>query len=277
MNRSLEALAIFAVCLGGILAVVRVSTQDATGPKSVANRAKAPAVPATGSSSAADGREEIQPDEVAPVEPVTNLLAHEQGCGLDRVEGKVYPPQSPLLSQREIAERAIRSAPWRIYVLTDADALADEVATGYDEEYDAAMTGRLTRRQVEADYAAAELAAARETELNPKGEAFVKNLLTIRDSSLQQLLRMKTAYAEPAARAVENKWSVSSWPLLVQYPRAKREARQHLRHQQRTEAGRKQVSWDDYLSFAERHLTQSQQSLQTAQEQKAPKSKLFPR
>jgi hypothetical protein len=291
MNRSLEALAIFAICLAGILAVVRFSTQDgATGPGSVANRGKSPAVPATGSSSAADQREASQPDDLSPVEPATNVLAHEQGCGLDRNEGKVYPPQSPLLSPREVAQRAIRSAPWRMVVLPEAES--EELATGYDEEYDAAMAdalfsttegidlsqGDLDRQQIEADYAAAELAAAGEaTGSNPQSTAFVQGLLALRDSSLARLQQWKTTYADPSVRAIENKWSVSRWPLLLQYPRAKQEARQLLLHRQRAESRRMPISWDDYLSFAERHLTHPAESIQTAQERKVPKSKLFPR
>ena len=289
MNRSLEALAIFAICLAGILAVVRFSTQaDATGQRSVAKGAKAPAVPSQGTSSAADQRKDAQAEDVEPVEPPLNALAHEQGCGLDKNEGKVYSPQTPLLSQREIAERAIRSTPWRLYVLPDADAAADELATGYDEEYDAAMRDMLTdssvsleqseRQQRETEYAAAELAAAGgATESNSQAEWFVKGLLAIGDSSLQQLQHLTTAYAGPAARAIENKWSISRLPLLLQYPRAKPEARQLLLHRQRADAGRSQVNWDDYLSFTERHLAPPTETVQAVQERKIPRSKLFPR
>jgi hypothetical protein len=277
MNRSLEALAIFAVCLAGILAVVRFSTQaDTTGPRSVAGRTKAPTIPAQGTSSAADRREDVQPDVVDPVEPPLNSLAHEQGCGLDKSEGKVYPPLSPLLTQQQIAERTIRSAPWRMYVLPDADSAADELATGYDEEYDAAMADMLSgsstsdelseRQQVEAEYAAAELAAAREA-TEPKLEAqwLVKNLLAMRDSSLQHLQQWLTGYADPALRAFSNKTSISRWPLLFQSPRAKRQARQPLLDGQRAESDSRRVSWDDYLSFAERHLSHPVDTSQTAQ------------
>ena len=289
MNRSLEALAIFSVCLAGILAVVRVSTRtDATGPRNIAGRAKAAAVPAQGSSSAADRREATPASQIDPVEPPTNTLAHAEGCGLDKSEGKVYPPLSPLLTQRQIAEQAIRSEPWPMYVLPDANTAFDELATGYDEEYDAVMADMLTvspdsverseRHQVEAEYAAAELAAACEaTEPTAKGEWFVKYLLGLRDSSLRQVQDWNTAYADPAFRALDNKWSVSRWPLLFQYPRAKQEGRQLLLQRQRAEANSRQVDWDDYLSFAERHLSQPTESSQTARERKVPMSKLFPR
>lgn len=288
MNRSLEALAIFAICLAGILTVVRFSTQTGTtGPRSVAGRTKAPTIPAQGTSSAADRREDVQPHQVDPVEPPQNSLAHEQGCGLDKSEGTIYPPLSPLLTPRQVAELAIRSAPWRLCVLPDPEA-TDELATGYDEEYDAAMADMLSgsstsdelseRRQMEAEYAAAELAAAREATV-PKLEAewLVKNLLAIRDTSLQQLRQWISDYADPAIRALDNKSSVSRWPLLFQNPRAKRQVHQRLLDGQRADSNSRRVSWDDYLSFAERHLSHPVDSSQTAQERKVPRSKLFPR
>lgn len=296
MNRSLEALAIFTVCLAGILATVRFSAQaDPTGPRSVAARAKAPALPPQDSGSAADDREneappqeEPAPGETGQTKPAVQSLAHEQGCGLDRNEARVYAPQLPLLSQREIAERAIRSAPWRIYVLPAPEAAAEELATGYDEEYDAAMAIALggaaggneltARNQIEEEYAAAELAAARETE-EPSAEqkSNGKSLQELNNAVIQQWQSWKGTYADPVLRALENRWSFSRWPLSSSSPRAKQEARQRLLHRERAESPGPRVSWDDYLSFAERHLTPPVQPVQTAHEPKVPKSRLFPR
>lgn len=276
MNRSLEALAIFVICLGGTLAVVRYSSSGpAAAGRNVADR-QVPAMPAPSSSSAADKRPEAGEALAALESPVPAPPAEQpdyaHGCGLDRAAGCVYSPQGPLLSPRQIALQAIRSEPIPLVVLPDP-ASDEELATGYDPAYDDAMDpvaseDELSREQIEAEYSAAELSAA-VAGSNLRAGAVLHSLH-------QQLLHLKSAYADPAARAVESKWSVSRWPLLLQYPRARREAQQQL-HRQRADANRQQVSWDDYLSFAERYLNQPEETVQTAQERKAPKSKLFPR
>lgn len=288
MNRSLEALAIFVICLGGILAVVRFSTSEQTAAsRNVADRAVSPAAPVQGSSSAAEQRMVEPAEPSSDDEPVT--FDYAQGCGLDRDAGHVYPPQTPLLSQREIALRAIRSEPWPLLVLTDPAGAAEEIATGYDPDYDAAMasgdetdemTKEVSRRYTEAEYAAAELAAAREAATDNTWHVLTGQLASLRSWSREVARSLDAAYSQPTWRAIETRWSESNLPALFTYPRAKSEARRQLLLRQRAAAGNGgpatgQITWDDYLSFAERHLQPPAE--QAVRERKEPKSRLFPR
>jgi hypothetical protein len=281
MNRSLEALAIFAICLGGMLAVVRYSAQDRTADRRV-EEAAAPAVPAKSSGTAAE------PQTPADLVLSENQLTYDAGCGLDRDLNQHYTPNRPLLSPREVALRAILSPPIPLMILP----VESEVATGYDAAYDAAMCPTevseldLSRAEIEREYAAAELAAA-----NPIPE----NSELIADSPICKLLsgtvqqiwagvsaetaHLRRSYVDPASRAIENRWS-SEFQRLLRYPRAKAEAREHLLLRQRVEAkANGPVSWDDYLGFTERKLPvrATERAEPRVAEQKRPRNVLWPR
>jgi hypothetical protein len=266
MNRSLEALAIFSICLGGILAVVRCSTVERTVTEpSVAER-PVEVAPAKNAGSAVE-----QP---AVEQFAADFdLAYSAGCGLDRNNGHVYAPQSPLLSPREVAQRAIRSLPIPLVVLPEvADELADR--TGYDAAFDAAMgdaspeTGELSRKQIEAEYAAAELAAAAEgsptgvfsqepapselTPASPTWDLISGGLSTFRNELLHNSRQLQISFA-PIARGIENRLLRMSFPSL-RYPRAKSEAREPLLHRQQAVHVTSGVTWGDYLAFVDRAL-----------------------
>lgn len=279
MNRSLEALAIFTICLGGILAVVRCSTSvhSATEP-SVAEGTKSG--PAKNSGSAAEQSN-----------PANCELAYLEGCGLDRNDGQVYAPLSPLLSPREVAQRAIRSQPIPLVILPDADELADR--TGYDAAYDTAMCTELpveeelNYSQLEAEYAAAELAAATEgaatgTELTPPSptwDLIAGSFTAVRTNLGNGSHHLQQSYLDPISRGVENRLMQMPLPTL-QYPRAKVEARRHLLLRERAEAkSRQSITWDDYLAFVGRQLpvnTSEEQEPRIAR-QKSPRNVLWPR
>lgn len=258
MNRSLEALAIFAICLGGMLAVVRFSAQVRTAEDRLGEEAAAPAAPAKTSGTA------VEPQSAAESMASASQLTYDAGCGLDRDLQQTYAPNRPLLSPREVALRAILSPPIPLLILP----VETEVATGYDSAYDEAMCptepaeAELSRVEIENEYAAAELAAA---ELNSGNSELIAN------SPVCELLRgavgqfwgglaaetahLRQSYLDPAARAIENRWSVSQFPNWLRYPRAKAEAREHLLHRQRAEgAANDLIGWNDYLAFAERKL-----------------------
>lgn len=293
MNRSLEALAIFTICLGGILAVVRCSTTERSAAEpGIAERTNSKSAPASNSGSAAE-----------QVTPTNGELAYSEGCGLDRNVGQVYAPFSPLLSPREIALRAIRSQPIPLVILPDA---ANEVAalTGYDVVYDQALGNILpsseespvdpTRSQLEAEYAAAELAAAAEgaatgtftvippTELTPPSrtwELISGSVAAVRSDLVNGSRHLQRSYVEPMTRGVENQLQRIPLPTL-NFPRAKTEARQQLLWQQRAAAEPAQsITWDDYLAFVGRRLpieNSSEPEPRVAQ-QKSPRNVLWPR
>lgn len=281
MNRSLEALAIFAICLGGMLAVVRYSAQDRTADGR-SEEAAAPAVPAKTSGTA------VEPQTAAESLTPETQQTYEAGCGLDRDQNLSYSPNRPLLSPREVALRAILSPPIPLMILP----VEPELATGYDAAYDAAMCPteisdlELSRAEIEREYAAAELAAAEEIPANSE---------LIADSPVSKLLRgtvqqfwsgvsaetthLRRSYVDPASRAIENRWS-SEIQRLFRHPRAKAEAREHLLLRQRAEAeSTGPVSWDDYLAFTERNLPV--RAMEVAEprvaEQKRPRNVLWPR
>lgn len=258
MNRSLEALAIFTICLGGILAVVRYSAQDRSADRRMAEQAE-PSQPATPPKNCCSEAEETSPDGCD--------ASYAAGCGLDRNEGTVYSPYSPLLSPREVALKAILSEPIPLLILPEADEA--ELQTGYDAAYDAAMTHtppsgeEFSRAELEAEYAAAELAAASIgetagtfTALTPPSPLW--SLLTRGVVGAQSQLSdgsawLQRSYVDPFSRGIANRWSQSNLPRLLTYPRAKYEARQRLLLQKSVQNSPR-VGWDDYLSFVERQL-----------------------
>ncbi len=252
MNRSLEALAILTICLGGILAVVRISSQDQAPARNIAKGSQSPAAPAATSGSAADSR--------LPTETIA--WTYERGCGLDRSAGLVYPQYSPLLSPGEIARRAIRSAPLPMFVLPDPSEFAgyEQSLTHYDATYDAAVFGEnpqseeLSYEQIEQEYAAAELAAAQQ----PVGTwlTIVDPFQTLWSRLSEQAKTAQQAYAAPAWRAIEARWSQSSLPKLLLQPRAKAQSRPRLWPRQPAQGQAvSRITWDDYLAFAERNLS----------------------
>jgi hypothetical protein len=280
MNRSLEALAIFTICLGGILAVVRFSAQDRSADRRVATQGEQ-VQPATPPKNCCSEDEQIAPDGCA--------ASYAEGCGLDRNEGTVYSPWSPLLSPREVALRAIRSEPIPLVILPEANEA--ELQTGYDAAYDAAMTDppaaeeQLSRAEIEAEYAAAELAAASVgdaegtfSELTPPSPAW--SLLTRSVTGAKSQFSEATAwvqrsYVDPFSRGFAHRWSQSDLRLLI-HPRAKVEARQQLLHRKRAQNS-KQVSWDDYLAFVDRRLVKKPTSEEREAHVARQKNVLWPR
>lgn len=277
MNRSLETLAIFAICLGGMLAVVRFSAQDRPTSRHVAEGTKSKAVPAKTSGTAAEP-------------PVTDecQLAYDAGCGLDRCENLVYAPNRPLLSPREVALRAILSPSIPLLVLPDAPLQT----TGYDAAYDAAMCPaeaahvELSRAEIEAEYAAAELAAANEappqqSELiaaSPVWNLLSGSLKQVRNDFAAKTTHLQQSYVDPFSRAIENRWSQSEWHRLMRHPRAKTEGREHLLLRERAEVSER-ITWDDYLAFTGRALpVRANESAEPRMaEQKKPRNVLWPR
>lgn len=289
MNRSLEALAIFTICLGGILAVVRCSTTERPAAESgMAEQTNSEAVPARNSGSAAE-----------QATPPNCELAYNEGCGLDRNDGQVYAPLSPLLSPREIALRAIRSQPIRLVILPEPAALSDQ--TGYDVAYDTAMgnelpsPAELTRSQIEAEYAAAEMAAAVEraaagtftgvvppTELTPPSrtwELISGSLTAVRSNIVNGSHHLQRSYVDPIARGVENRLLRMPLPTL-NHPRTQEGGRAQLLYRQRAGVESSQnVTWDDYLGFVGRELPvePSEESEPRVARQKSPRNVLWPR
>lgn len=267
MNRSLEALAIFSICLGGILAAVRISAQQRPVSGEVAG-VKASA-PAKNSGSAVERTPAVVADStIADCE-----LAYAAGCGFDRNEQFVYSPCTPLLSPREVALLAIRSEPIPLIVLPEES----ETATGYDAAYDAAMetvlaplevVNELTRTAVEAEYAAAELATAGESagpgtfenlhvsELSPSSptwQLILFGLTNVRSEVTDRAVWLQQSYLQPLARGVENRMSqlpLPRWP----HPRARAEAQQQMLLKKRAENPAGPVSWEDYVGFTARNL-----------------------
>lgn len=291
MNRSLEALAIFTICLGGILAVVRCSTTERSAAEpSVAERPNS--VPAKNSGSAAE-----------QATPINCELAYYAGCGLDRNDGQIYAPLSPLLSSREIALRAIRSQPIPLVILPEG---ANELValTGYDAAYDIAMgnelpspdesPAELTRSQIEAEYAAAELAAAAgaatgtftgttfPTELTPPSrtwELISGSLAAVRSDIVSGSQHLQRSYVDPIARGVENHLLRMPLPTLT-HPRTQEGGRAQLLYRQRASVESSQsVTWDDYLAFVVRKLPvePSEELEPRVARQKSPRNVLWPR
>jgi hypothetical protein len=287
MNRSLEALAIFTICLGGILAVVRISTKDQAGAsRKMAERPAVPAASEQGSRSAGELPSAAPvAAKLAASEPGDSVFSFAQGCGLDRSTGDVYSAFPPVISHAEVVQRVIRSQPLPIYVLPDAESAdvlanatedtAEDAATSERTEYDAAYDEALFHVGEEAvlldsetarEYAAAELAAAGvvPAEIMPEqttADVYAPwQLLSGRWDAAQASLshgfeHYHDCYLAPARRALENRWSSSEWPRLLEHPRAKAEARRQLLQHQRAAAERAgRVSWDDYVAFADRHL-----------------------
>jgi hypothetical protein len=269
MNRSLEALAILVICLVGILAAVRMSTPDqGSAGRAVAGKRNEPqrGTPDKSGSSAVEGS----------AQPGRECLAHESyddGCGLDRATGQVYRPLSPLLSPREFAARVIRSQPLPMIVLAEAEP--SEEITGYDAAYDAVMFGQLASapldyKQIEADYAAAEQAAAFDA---TDEEAFFtasRDSLTRAVTSLAPWLTEKLqiagqeladnakhyqrAYA-PVMGAVSGRWTEHVAPRLRLFPRSPAAARKQLLHREQANAAlTPSVTWHDYEHFADRAI-----------------------
>ncbi len=290
MNRSLEALAIFTICLGGILAVVRCSTADRQATEStVAEETKS--APAKNSGSAA---EQVAPHDCE--------LAYLEGCGLDRNEGLVYSPLSPLLSPREVALRAIRSQPIPLVILPEAAELADR--TGYDKAYDNALSDaptaeeELSRAELEAEYAAAELAAATEGSNTGVYDSATRNLELTPPSPTWSLIsgsmsafgsdllhgtrHVQRSYVEPFSRGIENRLMRMPLPTLRD-PRAKEEVRRHLLLREQAEANQDSrslsVTWNDYLGFVGRKLpvVPNEGAEQRVARQKSPRNVLWPR
>jgi hypothetical protein len=221
-------------------------------------------------------------------------LAYFEGCGLDRNDGQVYSPLSPLLSPREVALRAIRSQLIPMVILPEAEELADR--TGYDAAYDSAMCDELptevelTRAALEAEYAAAELAAAAEpyhtTELTPPSPTWnliSGSLSAIGSDLINGSRHLQRSYVDPFSRGVENRLQQISLPTL-NYPRAKTEARRHLLLHERAEANQRtkstqNVTWDDYLAFVGRKLPveSSNEPEPRVARQKSPRNVLWPR
>jgi|GEM_PF-6554778 len=275
MNRSLEALAIFTICLGGILAVVRFSAQDRT-----VGRVAEQAVPETAPAKNCGSAVEKTPDACE--------LAYAAGCGLDRNEGTVYAPYSPLLSPREVALLAIRSAPIPLVVLPEAQA---ELQTGYDAAYDAAMGAaqptpeELARAAIEAEYAAAELAAAGAsaaeifTEFSPPSPTWIlisRGVTGMQWQGTEASAWLQRSYVEPFARALLHRCADYDMPRLLSYPRAQTEARQPLLYRQRAE-NMQRVDWNDYLEFADGQRTLTKEHSEAKIARQKPRNVLWPR
>ncbi|WP_254510498.1 hypothetical protein [Anatilimnocola floriformis] len=283
MNRSLEALAIFTICLGGILAVVRFSAQD-RGAHRVAERTQSAAEPAKNSGSAV---EQVAP---AKTEMAAAEVTYSDGCGLDRTEGTVYSPCSPLLSPREVALLAIRSEPLPLLILPDVDEA--DLQTGYDPAYDTAMGDNPLAdeelRQIAAEYAAAELAAAAEAELegvfsellkpSPVWSLLNRSVTGTKSQLIDASAWLQRSYVDPFSRGIANRWSSSELPQLMTHPRAKAESRRQLMKRQSVQNSQR-VGWDDYLDFVDRRLVKKQTSSegepQLAREK--PRNVLWPR
>jgi hypothetical protein len=256
MNRSLEALAIFTICLGGILAVVRISTKDQAGAsRKMAERPAVPAASEQGSRSAGELPSAAPvAAKLAASEPGDSVFSFAQGCGLDRSTGDVYSAFPPVISHAEVVQRVIRSQPLPIYVLPDAGEEKVLLDTEAAREYAAA------------ELAAAELPAAEVIEGNTdERNAYAPwHSLAGRwreaTSSLGQgAQHYHDCYLAPAQRALESRWSNSAFPRLLEHPRAKAEARRQLLQHQRAAAERAgRVTWDDYLAFADRRLQPTQ-------------------
>jgi hypothetical protein len=283
MNRSLEALAIFAICLGGMLAVVRFSAQD----RSVESRNVA-----EGTSKAIPPKTSGTTAEPPPSDECQ--LAYDAGCGFDRHENLAYAPNRPLLSPRQVAQLAILSPPIPLLVLP----AEPEQLTGYDAAYDAAMfpaeasEAELSRAQIEAEYAAAELAAAKagagvgtfsESELiaaSPVWNLLSNSLNQFRADCAAKTTHLQQSYVAPFSRAIVNRWSQSELPRMMRQPRAKAESRDNLLHRQRagTESNDR-ISWDDYLTFSSRVLPVRLPAASEPRmaEQKRPRNVLWPR
>ncbi|QDU30062.1 hypothetical protein ETAA8_51810 [Anatilimnocola aggregata] len=272
MNRSLEALAIFTICLGGILAAVRISSKDQVAlSRNMAEEKNVPAVPAKASSSATEQSEE-EGWQFANSAP-SGCLAFEHGCGLDRGEGRVYSAFPPLVSPAAFVRSAIRSAPLPVFVLPDESAQLEASATGYDAAYDAAVLGyqktdTFSYDEMAAEYAAAELAAAG---VDDKQGSFSSDFQSAGDFAAWQSLHSRWqalsnwsssqvahydfAYLAPARRAFEMRWSMSLLPKMLNSPKVRSEARRQLLLRQRAgSAASDCITWDDYLAFADRRL-----------------------
>ncbi|WP_425615055.1 hypothetical protein NA78x_004944 [Anatilimnocola sp. NA78] len=298
MNRSLEALAIFAICLGGILAAVRISSKDQSVPgRNMAERPATPAVPAKGSSSASEQPAVegcVENGEHAPAD--NSALAYEQGCGLDRAEGRVYSAFPPLVSPEAFVRSVIRSQPLPVHVLPEATEV-ETVATGYDTAYDAAMqlttdSAEFSYEEMAAEYAAAELAAAEQSEQRgtfsdlgsetPENRYAAWYAVRTQWHSLMTWSGSQTAHADfaylaPARRALEVRWSNSTLSAMMSNPKVRSQARRDLllklfRHRAEvTNDGR--ITWDDYLGFADRQLAQASEG----KSETIKTSRLFPR
>jgi hypothetical protein len=265
MNRSLEALAILVMCLVGILAAVRISTKDQASASRATDSEPAgepeKMAPAKSSSSAVEAAVEASRECLA-----WQSLDYEGGCGLDRSTGQVYRPLTPFLSPSEFAARVIRSEPLSLIVL--ADVAVSEEPTGYDSAYDEAMGGQLVTSQtndaidylqVEADYAAAELAAAQPAGSLAKWATAVvpwarEQFQLAEEAAISNVSHYQRAYT-PLVRAIHVRWTEHVAPKLRLFPRPPATARHNLLLRQRAERQQPRVRWDDYLSFAERKLS----------------------
>ena len=279
MNRSLEALAIFTIGLGGILAVVRYSAQDRP-PRRIAEQTQPAAEPAKNSASA-----------VELVTPEKNDLAYAAGCGLDRTAGTVYSPYSPLLSPREVALQAIRSEPIPLVILPEV-AVEAEQPTGYDAAYDLAMGDPLPvgesidQKDIEAEYAAAELAAADDSagtyseliQPSPTWSLLTRGVTGTKSQFSEASAWLQRSYLDPFSRGIANKWSASELPQLLTYPRAKAESRRQLMKRQSVQKSQR-VGWDDYLAFVDRRLVKKQTSRDGESQiaRQKPRNVLWPR
>jgi len=293
MNRSLEALAIFTICLGGILAAVRISSKDQAVPsRNMAERPASPAIPAKGTSSASE-----TPAIEAWTEEAPSLIAYENGCGLDRAENRVYSAFPPLVTPAGFVRSVIRSQPLPIYVLPDESAESESLATGYDAAYDEAMDlasspDEVNYVQEATDYAAAELAAASEGEqhgtFSDLGSETPENrysgwyALRTQWNSLvnwtgEQSTHLDFAYLAPARRALEVRWSTSTLSAMLSNSKVRSQVRRDLllklfrKRAESTNSTR--ITWDDYLSFADRQLGQASET----KGEVIRTSRLFPR
>jgi hypothetical protein len=272
MNRSLEALAILVMCLVGILAAVRISTRDqASASRPTEREPAAPSekvAPAKSSSSAVETATEPNRECLA-----WQVLDYEGSCGLDRSTGQVYRPLSPLLSPGEFAARVIRSQPLPLIVLPEAEPKAE--LTEYDAAYDAAMFGELAQatldyQQIEAEYAAAEQAAAFDATdegifFPASRNSLTRGVLSLAPWMSEQLQgtaqgltdnvqHYQRAYA-PVIGAARGRWTEHVAPRLRLFPRSPAAARKNLLlREQAREQQIPRVTWHDYEQFADREI-----------------------
>ena len=205
---------------------------------------------------------------------------------MDRNDGQVYAPLSPLLSPLEIALRSIRSQPIPLVILPEEADITNQ--TGYDAAYDIAMGDELpspddsNRAVLESEYAAAELAAATDGfELTPPSrtwELISGSLAAVRADLVNGSRHLQRSYVEPISRGVENRLLQMPLPTLT-YPRAKSEARKLLLYYRAETISTQNVTWDDYLGFVGRELPvePSDESEPRVARQKSPRNVLWPR
>jgi hypothetical protein len=167
-------------------------------------------------------------------------------------------------------------------VLSEAEALHE--TTGYDAAYDVIMFGRIAAddldySQIEADYAAAELAAAfdatnEEAFFRTTPEPFTRGVESFAPWVTERLNSAGRAVADnfnhyqrayaPILGAAHGRWTEHLAPQLRLFPRPPKTARKYFLHRQQASASLEpRVTWQDYLEFADRQLGPSRQVTNT--------------